>query len=461
MTPIIIIGNGIAGVTAAREIRKRNQEIPITIISGETDYHFSRTALMYIFMGHMNFKDTQPYENHFWEENNIQLKRAWVERIEHQSNTIILKPTNGQQENASESLEYRDLILAVGSTPNKFGWPGQDLPGVQGLYSKQDLDDLEINAEGAKHAVIAGGGLIGIELAEMLVSRGIGVSFLVREHKFWGSVIPEEEATMIEDHIREHHIDLQMEEELASIHAGENGKVSHVLTKSGDKIDCSIVGLTAGVRPNIDWLKTGSEVETDRGILVNQYFQTNLPNVWSIGDCAQLRTPPAGRRPIEAVWYVGKIQGAFVAANILGDTMEYDPGIWWNSAKFLDIEYQTYGTVMPTPQDGEKTFFWKAKDKHITLRINYREEDLTVTGVNVFGIRHRHQVWEQWLQEKTPITLVLSELAAANFDPEFFIQYEDQIIEHWNKHNEPQITKTLDKGLFSALLTKLNIFKTN
>jgi len=453
MKPIIIIGNGIAGVTAAREIRKRDSKIPIMIISGETDHHFSRTALMYIFMGHMNYKDTKPYEDHFWKENRLELKRAWVEKIEHESNRIILLD--------GEALEYSDLILAVGSTPNKFGWPGQDLPGVQGLYSKQDLDELEANAVGAKHAVIAGGGLIGIEMAEMLITRGIGVTFLVREKKFWGSVIPEEEAKMIEDHILEHHVDLRMGDELDSIHAGEDGKVSHVITKGGEKIECSIVGLTAGVRPNIDWLKEGSDVDSDRGILVDNYFRTNLPNVWSIGDCAQLRTPPEGRRPIEAVWYVGKIQGAFAAANITGDLTDYNPGIWWNSAKFFDIEYQTYGTVLPTPQDGEKTFFWKAKDKHITLRINYREDDLTVTGVNVFGIRHRHQVWEKWLSEKFRITEVLSQLAAANFDPEFFTQYEDEIIAHWNRKNKIQVTKTLSKGLFSTFLTKINLFKTH
>jgi len=168
--------------------------------------------------------------------------------------------------------------------------------------------------------------------------------------------------------------------------------------------------------------------------MVDEHFKTNLPNIWAIGDCAQLRTPPPGRRPIEAVWYVGKIQGAHVAANILGDTRTYDPGIWWNSAKFLDIEYQTYGTVLP-------------------------QDDQTVVGVNTFGIRHRHQVWEHWLSEKATITEVLSNLAAANFDPEFFTQYEDEIINHWNINNTQQVTKQITKGLFTSLLTKLNLFQ--
>ena len=178
MKPIVIIGNGISGVTAAREIRKRDSETPLLIISGETDHHFSRTALMYIFMGHMNYEDTKPYEDHFWSENKIDLLRGWVKTFDHEKQVVFI-------ENGNE-IDYSELILAVGSKPNKFGWPGQDLPGVQGLYSKQDLDDLEESAKTAKHAVIVGGGLIGIEMAEMLLTRGIGVSFLVRENKFWG-----------------------------------------------------------------------------------------------------------------------------------------------------------------------------------------------------------------------------------------------------------------------------------
>ncbi|MGJ8657558.1 MAG: NAD(P)/FAD-dependent oxidoreductase [Akkermansiaceae bacterium] len=450
MKPIIIIGNGIAGVTAAREIRKLDTKVPIIIISGETDHHFSRTALMYIFMGHMNYEDTKPHEDRFWTENKIQLLRGWVTSFDHQAQKITMKDL--------PDLEYSELVLAVGSVPNKFGWPGQDLPGVQGLYSKQDLDNLEESAKTAKRAVITGGGLIGIEMAEMLLTRGIPVSFLVREKLFWGSVLPKEEAIMIEKHIREHHCDLQMGEELESIHEGENGRVAYVTTKKGDRIDCEIVGLTAGVRPNIQWLSNNDQLETDRGIVIDHYFQTNLPHVWSIGDCAQFKDPLPGRRPLEQVWYTGKMHGAHLAQNLVGERKAYEPGIWWNSAKFFDIEYQTYGIVMPQPQEDEETFFWQAPEGYHTIRINYNTDTLAVKGVNVFGMRHRHQVWENWIASEAKIPDVVRDLAAANFDPEFFKQHERSIIETWNKqHPEHQVSlnNNIKKGLFSKLLRSL------
>ena len=451
MHPIIIIGNGISGVTAARQIRKRQPKTPILLISGETDYHFSRTALMYVFMGHMNFKDIQPYEDHFWSDNKIDLLRAWVTKIDSPNNQIILQN--------DDKIEYSHLILAVGSTPNKFGWPGQDLIGAQGLYTKQDLDQMEERAKIAKHAVIVGGGLIGIEMAEMLVSRGIGVTFLVREHKFWGAVIPQEEAEMVERHIYEHHIDLRMGDELDTIHQGPDGGVAKITTKSGEEIPCEIVGLTAGVRPNIGWLKGTEGLDMERGIMIDHHFRTSLPNVWSIGDCAQFRDPLPGRRPLEQVWYTGKMQATYLAENLCGTEKPYAPGIWWNSAKFLDIEYQTYGIVMPTPQEGEETFYWENQELKCSVRINFRSDTRAVTGVNVFGIRHRHQVWEQWITDEKPVEEVISELAAANFDPEFFKKHEAAVIELWNKeHPQSQVQATVKKGLFSKILTKINAF---
>ena len=185
MTHIAIIGNGISGVTAARHIRK-NSDYQITLISAETDYFFSRTALMYVYMGHMKFEHTQPYEPWFWKKNRIDLRKGYVEKIDYSDKN--LKFSDGSY------LKYDQLILATGSTPNKFGWKGQDLDGVGGLFSKQDLEKMEEFTQKITRGVIVGGGLIGVEMAEMLLSRNIPVTFLVRENQFWGNVLPKQES---------------------------------------------------------------------------------------------------------------------------------------------------------------------------------------------------------------------------------------------------------------------------
>ena len=445
MEHIVIIGNGIAGVTAARHIRKLSDK-RITIISAETEYFFSRTALMYVYMGHMKFEHTQPYENWFWEKNRIELKKAYVEKVDTDSKTLHFA--------VGGSMNYDKLIIASGSRPNKFGWPGQDLSGVQGLYSKQDLDMLEKNApnnEVCKRAVIVGGGLIGIEMAEMLRTRDIPVTFLVREDSFWDGVLPAQESEMINKHIREHHIDLRLGVNLDEIKDDGNGNAKSVVIKeTGEEIECSVVGLTAGVTPNILFLE-GSEIETDRGVKVNRFLETNIPDVYAIGDCAEQHEAIGNRRPVEAVWYTGRMMGEVVAQTICGNRLQYNPGHWFNSAKFLDIEYQTYGWVWAKPKENEARFYWEHKDGKMCLHFNYDKTSRKFIGLNNFGIRMRHEIFDRWLTQERSIEYVMEHLKDANFDPEFYNTYESEIVSKFNRENNTNIkvAKKSWKRIFS------------
>jgi len=428
MEHIVIIGNGIAGITAARHIRKLSDK-KITVVSAETDYFFSRTALMYVYMGHMKFEHTQPYENWFWKKNRINLVKGYVTNVNHSEKKLELKDT---------SISYDKLIIATGSKPNKFGWPGQDLDGVQGLYSKQDLDKLEQNAPNnkvCKRAVIVGGGLIGIELAEMLRTRDIPVTFLVRENSFWNGVLPDGESAMLNEHILEHHIDLRLGVNLGEILADENGKARAVTIKeTGEEIECYVVGLTAGVSPNVDFLKD-SGIELGRGVKVNRFLETNIKDIYAIGDCAEQHEGIGNRRPIEAVWYTGRMMGETVAQTICDNKIEYKPGHWFNSAKFLDVEYQTYGWVFSKrhKKEEEQHFHWRHSKEKICLTVAFHKDTKEFLGINTFGIRMRHNIFDRWLTEKREVDYVMEYLKDANFDPEFYKQYEDEIVAKYNQ----------------------------
>jgi NADPH-dependent 2,4-dienoyl-CoA reductase/sulfur reductase-like enzyme len=419
MEHIVIIGNGISGITLARHIRKKSRN-KITVISGESEHFFSRTALMYIYMGHMKYEHIKPYSDDFWVKNDIDLMQQWVAKIDTDAQMLHF------QDNSAPLL-YDKLIIATGSKTAKYGWPGQDLYGVLGLYSLQDLNSLEELSPKIKSAVIVGGGLIGIELAEMLYSRKIPATLLVREDSFWNNVLPSEESSMINEEIQEHHgITLKLANELDSINAGEGGTVKSVTTKSGETIACEFVGLTTGVIPNIDFIKS-TNIEIEKGILVDEYLQTNIKNVYAIGDCAQLRSPLPHRRPMEQVWYTGRMMGETLACTLTGKPTSYKPGVWFNSAKFFNIEYQTYGNVTPKLPENESTFCWQAKAEKKLVRINFDSKTRVVTGTNTFGIRMRHEVWDKWLREKFTIDKVMSNLEKANFDPEFFKRHEKEI----------------------------------
>jgi len=411
---VVILGNGVTGVSAALKLRALRPDWRITIVSGESTYHFSRPALMYIFMGHMRYEETKPFEDTFWAQQRLDLVRAWVTRIDTDAKRLEL--------HGKPALDYDKLLIATGSQSNKFGWPGQDLDGVQGLWGLQDLKRLYESAKSARHAVIVGGGLIGIELAEMLHSRGIHITFLVRESSYWNNILPAEESDMINREIRAHGMELLLRTELDRILDDGQGRCRAVLTKDGRELPSEIVCLTAGVSPNTAVLG-GSTIEAGRGVLVDSALRTSVPDVFAAGDCAEIRATVEGvRNTIQQVWYTGKMQGEHAARGIAGEEPgDYDAGIWFNSAKFLDMEYHTYGLVGRNVPD-EKNLYWEHPSGRHAVRIVYTDD--CVIGLNTMGLRWRHEVCERWLRERVPLSEVIERIDEPYFEPELFRRHE-------------------------------------
>jgi len=445
---VLIIGNGVAGVTAAISLRKISN-CKITIISSETEYFFSRTALMYIYMGHMRYENTKPYEDDFWKKQKINLLQARVTQILTNSNQVELADKS--------RISYQKLIIASGSEPTFYGWKGQEGEGVQGLYSYQDLQKLETFSPHIKTAAVVGGGLIGVELAEMLHSRGVKVHFLIREKHYWANVLPREEAEMVSQHLLKHHIHLSPNTELKEIVLHEkSNRVQAIINNKGENIPCDFVGICTGVRPNVEWLKNQTlahDILIKRGIVVDEFLQTSNPDIYAIGDCAEIAQPREGRKPIEAIWYTARAMGETVAQNIAGQKTAYTPRLWFNSAKFFDIEYQVYGDVPATNSSQQwASLFWQHKDREKSIRIVYNPNNEQVLGFNLMGIRYRHEVCERWIAEKYTLEQVLPHLSMANFDPEFFTEYESELLQQYNQKTGKKLQLQQKRGLKAAWL---------
>ena len=412
---VVVIGNGVAGVTAALQVRRRRPGWRITVVSGESTHHWSRPALMYLFLGHMTYQDVKPFEDHVWRERRIELVRAWAVGVDLDARRVRLS--------RGEPLAYDRLVLATGSKPNRFGWPGQDLAGVQGLYGLPDLRLLLENVQQTRGAVIVGGGLIGVELAEMLRSRRIHVTMLVREPSYWANVLPREESELVGEVIREEGVELRLSTELASIEDDGTGRCGAVLTSAGERLECQLVGLTAGVAPNLD-LAGELDLDLGRGVRVDASFRTSREHVYAVGDCAEL-VQPDGTSRVEQVWYTARRQGEVAGDVVAGYERSYDPGIWFNSAKFFDLEYQVYGRVN-RDVPGQRDLLWIHPSRRKAARIVFTEAE-GVIGFNLMGLRFRHATCERWIAEHAPPERVLERLEDAWFDPELFRRCEDDL----------------------------------
>ena len=420
---IVIIGNGISGVSVAKSLREYS-DAEITIVSSESMSFFSRPAFMYVFMGKMRFKDILPFSSDYWVKNKMKQLYGAVKEIDAENKQVCLD--NGSV------LPYDKLVLALGSQPKSLGLSEFNLEGIQGFYSLQDLEKLQDSSKKIKHASIIGGGLIGVELAEMFVSRGISFTFWVREKWFGSNFLPQEEAEMVTNHLISKNINIKFEREIIGFEADDANKVKSVESQLEEKVDSDLVCVCIGVEPKVDWLKS-TKVQTKDGVLVNAHLQTNIPSIYAVGDCVEFIDPVHGRKSIETLWYTGKLMGDYLGKNILHENPPpYEPGIYFNSAKFFDLEYQIYGDVPTSLSESYRTIFWKhpTKDKSIRLVFNARKEEFI--GCCVLGIRFRQEVCEKWIKEKWKISAVLPVLSEANFDSEFSTRYEMELLNIYN-----------------------------
>lgn len=412
----IIIGNGVAGIEAAMTLRQRYaaDTAKITVISKESDYFFSRTALMYAYMNKMERQNLEPFERGAYDKQHIKLVRDEVVNLDADAHTITLK--------SGTSLTYTKLLIAAGAKPRDIPFDGIDkvTDGIVNFVSMQDLDACERLTPSTQHAVVVGGGLIGIELVECLLHHGVKVTFLVREAHYWPVALSARESERVAAHMREHGVDLRLQEELQTIHTDESGRVNAITTKGGERLEIQLLGLCIGVQANIEWLKeTATPPQIERSLCVDRSFQTSLPDVYGAGDCVQMDI--GEERPlVETIWYSAKRHGRLAALSMLGDEVHYSSPLFFNSSKFFEIEYTTVGDVIRVPDHIKSLWRTHPKDPHLTQLITFDpQRDDRVLGFNMLGSRWNHRILEQWILERRDINYVKTHLHTAQFDVEF------------------------------------------
>jgi NADPH-dependent 2,4-dienoyl-CoA reductase/sulfur reductase-like enzyme len=408
---LVIIGNGVAGVTCALNARQRDPDAQITIVGDETEWFFSRTALMYAFMDRMPRRALEPFERNVWQKQRLNLVHDRVVELNADRREVTLR--------SGRMLAYDRLVLAVGAKPAPAPWPGSEnvRSGMVNFVSMQDLDACEAAVPGTKRAVVVGGGLIGIELVECLVHHRVPTTFIVREQWYWPVALCRAEAELVRECMVQHGVDVRMGESVSEVHASPDGAFQGVTLAGSGRLDAQLLGVTIGVRPAVQPFSAFSDtLKIRRGIVVDPYFQTSLPDVYAIGDCAEIQQAD-GTTLLETIWYSAKRHGALLGArNLWGDRVAYTPPVFFNSSKLFDLEYTTVGQVTGLPET-TPTIVLRHPKRPILVRLVHDGEH--VKGFNMLGSRWNHEVLVRWIEERRSAAWVLAHLRDAQFDVEF------------------------------------------
>jgi NADPH-dependent 2,4-dienoyl-CoA reductase/sulfur reductase-like enzyme len=417
-THYVILGNGVAGMEAALLLRGRDAEARISIVSAEHEHFFSRPALMYVFAGQTSLRDTEPYDRRLYQ-------RMRFERVCRRVVSLAAAPKELAFADGTR-LAYDKLLLALGSKGRPAPWPGSDGPGVHYFVTLSDLANLDRDARKGGRAVVVGGGLIGIEVAEILRRRGLRVSFVIRESWYFPLALDANESALVAEHLRDHGVDVRLGATMAAVTRDRERRVRGVRLADGSELPADLVVSTIGVVPNTGFLAGSAVALAPNGAIeTDGALRTNVADVWAAGDCANVSWLDGSRRP-EQLWYTARDQGRVAARSMLGDEVSYRRGAWYNSAKFFDLEWTTAGWVpasvgpdgAPTYAPADvRTWFQKSPGRLESQRIVTKGD--RVVGFTMLGSRWDHEMLLEWITERRPLEWVLTHLDRAQFDEEF------------------------------------------
>jgi NADPH-dependent 2,4-dienoyl-CoA reductase/sulfur reductase-like enzyme/nitrite reductase/ring-hydroxylating ferredoxin subunit len=328
---VVIVGAGAAGAAAAEMLRREGYNGPVTMIGADEFLPYDRPNLSKDYLAGNAPEEWIPLRPpEFYREQRI-------DTCTNTSVTAINSKTKDVTLSNGRSLGYGALLLATGAEPLRLKIPGDDLPHVYYLRTLSDSRRIIEKAKNAKRAVVIGTSFIGLEVAWSLRERKLEVHVVGKGSLPLEKVLGRELGNLIRQTHEANGVKFHLGRTPAAIHD------QYVELEDGTKLDCDLVVVGIGVRPNTHLAKEAG-IATDNGVLVNEFLETNVPGIFAAGDIARWPDPRAGRIRVEH-WVVAQRQGQTAARNILGAHEPFIiPPFFWSNHFDLHIHYVGHGS---------------------------------------------------------------------------------------------------------------------
>jgi nitrite reductase (NADH) large subunit len=329
MARYLIVGNGVAGTTAAEHIRKQDGEGSITMVTDEAVPFYWRLRLSEYVAGDLTEQNLMAKKEQWYKDQKIELKlKTRVQGVDPAKKAVVT------QEN--ERITYDRLLIAAGSRSFIPPIRGSDKKGVFALRSIQDARDIISWSKGIQDVVLIGGGLLGLEAGNAL--RKLGKKVMVVE--FFPRLLPRQldvaGAKRLQAIMESMRFGFRLGVKKQEVVGDE--KVKAVLLEGGETLPAQMVIVSAGVRPNLDLAKA-LNLEHDKGIKVDERMKTNQPDIFAAGDVAEFKGIPYG------IWIAATEQGQVAGINMAGGEALYKGTVMANTLKVVGIDLASAGDI--------------------------------------------------------------------------------------------------------------------
>ena len=338
----VIIGDGIAGASAAESIREGDPDAEVTVLTEEGEALYNRILIKEFAKGKLPEAPVSIHDPEWYDERDIDLHL----------DTVVTEVDTDAHEvytHGGETYEYDKLLVATGGTPTQLPVDNSDADGVHHFWTFQDARAIKESAADAEKGVVVGAGLLGIDLAAICGAQGVDAHYLMRGESWWRYALSPEGAEVIHEAMEDIGVTPVFDSGVDHFETDEDGHVTAAVDPNGERFEADFAGVAIGLNFNTEFLR-GSGIETDDGILTDEYMRTNVEDVYAAGDITRFHDVIVGDRAQNGAWGSAKEQGSIAGQNMVADGPEAEFS-WVSSYSITHFDFPFLSFGHPTRGD--------------------------------------------------------------------------------------------------------------
>ena len=340
----VIIGDGVAGSSAAETIREQSRDADITVLTEEGEPLYNRILIKEFAKGKIPEAPLAIHDESWYADRDIDLRLdTHITRVDTDGKAL--------HTHEGETIDYDTLLVATGGTPAQLPVPGSDAEGIHHFWTFQDARRIAEHAQASDRGVVIGAGLLGIDFAAICGARGIAADYLMRGDRWWRYALSADGAEIVHRGMAEQGVTPVFGVGVERFETDDDGHVTGAVDSEGEVHDADFVGVAIGLRFNTEFL-VDTDVECDGGIVVDEFMATSAEDVYAAGDITQFHDVILDERKQNGSWGSAKQQGSVAGMNMVEghgtETFRWVPSY---SITHFDFPFLSFGH--PTLGDDE------------------------------------------------------------------------------------------------------------